>query len=226
MRSSSIFHLVAELPIVSSGSSTLEEPPRIFTLKITCSFASLWGSLRNQRAHLETLSHPSSLQYLSHKYITYKPHLRHIITTSHKHLNHIVATSKPNLSHISDISQILFKLKYRQMYSASQLHLRRISPSQPEKHFNCIRAKFQINQRHISLWLQPYYRQIFLAHLSSISVSSQLSKPNSTSTRVGSDKVIGWPAHPAPPPTRHTLLRHFQSTQEADFRYATLFQPN
>ena len=31
----------AELPIVSSGSSTLEEPPRIFTLKIICSFASL-----------------------------------------------------------------------------------------------------------------------------------------------------------------------------------------
>ena len=33
--------LSTELPIVSSSSSTLEEPPRIFTLKITCSFASL-----------------------------------------------------------------------------------------------------------------------------------------------------------------------------------------
>ena len=46
-----------------------------------------------------------------------------------------------------------------------------------------------------------------------------LSQPNSTWTRVGSDKVIGWP-YP------QNLLRHFQATQEADFRCATLLWPN
>ena len=44
-----------------------------------------------------------------------------------------------------------------------------------------------------------------------------LSQPNSTSTQVGIDKVGPPPTHPL------KLLRHFQATQEADFRYATLF---
>ena len=37
-----------------------------------------------------------------------------------------------------------------------------------------------------------------------------------------SDKVISWPT----PPTTHKLLRQFQATNEADFLYATQFQPN
>ena len=47
-----------------------------------------------------------------------------------------------------------------------------------------------------------------------------LSQPNSTSTQVGIDKVMGWPTHTTTP---QKLLSHFQATQEADFRYATLF---
>jgi hypothetical protein len=34
--------------------------------------------------------------------------------------------------------------------------------------------------------------------------------------------LVGPPPHPTPPPPGK-LLRHFQTTQEADFRYATLF---
>ena len=41
----------------------------------------------------------------------------------------------------------------------------------------------------------------------------KLSQPNSTSTQVESDKVIGWSTPP-------------QATHEADFEYETLFQPN
>jgi hypothetical protein len=50
--------------------------------------------------------------------------------------------------------------------------------------------------------------------------SFKLSQPNSSSTQVGSDKVL---SRTTPPPGK--LLRHFQTTQEADFRYATLFWP-
>ena len=47
-----------------------------------------------------------------------------------------------------------------------------------------------------------------------------LSQPNSTSSQ-GWDWQINGLAHPP-----QTLLRHFQATQEAAFRYATLFWPN
>ena len=48
---------------------------------------------------------------------------------------------------------------------------------------------------------------------------------NSTSTRVGVDKVISWTTHHTTPPHHTTpkLLRHLQTTQEADFLHATLF---
>ena len=51
-----------------------------------------------------------------------------------------------------------------------------------------------------------------------------LSQPNSTSAQVGSDKVISQTTTTHHHPVK--LLRHFQTTQEADFRYATLFWPN
>ena len=47
------------------------------------------------------------------------------------------------------------------------------------------------------------------------------SMPNSTSTQVGSDKVISWTTKPPTTPVK--LLSHFKATQEADFWYATLF---
>ena len=55
------------------------------------------------------------------------------------------------------------------------------------------------------------------SYITGISEQS-LSQPNSTSTQVGSDKVINRTTHH---PLK--LLRHFQSTQEANFWYATLF---
>ena len=49
--------------------------------------------------------------------------------------------------------------------------------------------------------------------------------PTSTRKRSWCDLIMQW--NPLPPhPTLHKLLRHFQATQEADFRYATLFWPN
>ena len=44
-------------------------------------------------------------------------------------------------------------------------------------------------------------------------------QPNSTSTRVGVDKVISTTPHPTP----LKIVRHFQTTYETDFWYATLF---
>ena len=54
-------------------------------------------------------------------------------------------------------------------------------------------------------------------HQFSIVTAQPQPQPNSTSTRVGVDKVIIWTT--TRPPVQ--LLRHFQTTQEADFRYAT-----
>jgi hypothetical protein len=58
-----------------------------------------------------------------------------------------------------------------------------------------------------------------------------LSQLNSTSTqlKLGVTKYLVGPPPPPPqttpphPPPPVKLLRHFQTTQEADFRYATLF---
>ena len=50
-----------------------------------------------------------------------------------------------------------------------------------------------------------------------LNVTAQLN-----STQAGSDKVIIWTTQP----TTHKLLGHFQATQDADFRYGTLFWPN
>ena len=55
------------------------------------------------------------------------------------------------------------------------------------------------------------------SYITGISEQS-LSQPNSTSTQVGSDKVINRTTHH---PLK--LLRYVQATWEADFRYATLF---
>ena len=50
-----------------------------------------------------------------------------------------------------------------------------------------------------------------------------LSQPNWTLTQVESAKVIGWPTNITLP---HKLLSYLQGTQDADFQYTTLFQPN
>ena len=57
------------------------------------------------------------------------------------------------------------------------------------------------------------------ANLSSV-LLVLLSQPKSTSTQVGSDKVMSRTTHPTHPPLK--LLRHFQTTYEANFWYALI----
>ena len=93
-----------------------------------------------------------------------------------------------------------------------------------------IQAQYNLHLTQIkSLFCPPYSN--FLSHVHS--ATSQISinvvtaqpkpQPNSTSTWVGVDKVISWTSHTTHP---HKLVKHLQTTYEADFWYAAIFGPN
>jgi hypothetical protein len=64
---------------------------------------------------------------------------------------------------------------------------------------------------------RPLFLVFFFSFLLVFVTARPQHQPKSTSTRVGVDKAVSWTTTPV------KLLGHFQTTQEADFQYGTLF---